>query len=104
MTTFGYVLPDPSTPNRLSVWFTGGTIEVDDETDLDEWKRILGDDEAASVATAQSGPMAPPRPGPSLSEKAKLLAAKLLLGASVPKGLEEDGSMNFKLNRPVGGQ
>jgi hypothetical protein len=47
--------------------------------------------------------MAPPRPGPSLSERAKLLAAKLLLGATVPQGMEEDGSMNFKLRRPVGG-
>ena len=102
MTTYGYVLPDPSTPNRLSVWFTGGTVEVDDEGDAKEWRRIFGDDDATTDAS-QGGPMAPPRPGPSLSERAKLLAAKLLLGATVPQGMEEDGSMNFKLRRPVGG-
>lgn len=101
MTTYGYVLPDPATPNRLSVWFTGGTVEVDDEADSDEWRRVFGDDTSSDAA--QIGPMAPPRPGPSLSERAKLLAAKLLLGASVPQGMEEDGSMNFKLRRPVGG-
>jgi len=113
MTTYGYVLPDPGTPNRLSVWFTGGTVEVDDEGDSDEWRRIFGDDDAAAAAAATDagasqgsgggGPMAPPRPGPSLSERAKLLAAKLLLGATVPQGMEEDGSMNFQLRRPVGG-
>ena len=102
MTTYGYILPDPSTPNRLSVWFTGGTVEVDDEGDADEWKRIFGGSSAAAAA-ANAGPMAPPRPGPSLSERAKMLAAKLLLGASVPHGMEEDGSMSFKLKRPVGG-
>lgn len=101
MTTYGYILPDPSTPNRLSVWFTGGTVEVDDEGDADEWKLIFGGSSAAAAANA--GPMAPPRPGPSLSERAKMLAAKLLLGASVPHGMEEDGSMSFKLKRPVGG-
>ena len=105
MTTYGYILPDPSTSNRLSVWFTGGTVEVDDEGDADEWKRIFGGNSAAAAAAAaaNAGPMAPPRPGPSLSERAKMLAAKLLLGASVPHGMEEDGSMSFNLKRPVGG-
>ena len=105
MTTYGYILPDPSTPNRLSVWFTGGTVEVDDEDDADEWKRIFGGDTTgtAAGAAADAGPMAPPRPGPSLSERAKMLAAKLLLGASVPHGMEDDGSMSFQLKRPVGG-
>ena len=106
MTTDGYILPDPSTPNRLSVWFTGGTVEVDDEDDADEWKRIFGGDTgtaAGAGAAADAGPMAPPRPGPSLSERAKMLAAKLLLGASVPHGMEDDGSMSFQLKRPVGG-
>ena len=101
MTTYGYILPDPSTPNRLSVWFTGGTVEVDDEGDADEWKRIFGGSSAAAAANA--GPMAPPRPGPSLSERAKMLAAKLLLGATVPHEMEDNGSMQFQLKRPVGG-
>eukprot|EP00957_Ditylum_brightwellii_P122584 9348411-Ditylum_brightwellii.AAC.1 len=28
--TFGYNLPDPDVPNCFSIWFTGGTIEVND--------------------------------------------------------------------------
>ncbi len=38
-----------------------------------------------------------------LYEKARLLAARLLLGAEVPEGMDPDGSMRFKLNRPIGG-
>eukprot|EP00957_Ditylum_brightwellii_P167733 12769225-Ditylum_brightwellii.AAC.1 len=42
MTNYGYTLPDPRIPNRLSVWFTGGTIEVNDEEyDIEEWRRIF---------------------------------------------------------------
>lgn len=36
-------------------------------------------------------------------EKARVLAAKLLLGAVVPTEMEEDGSMEFTLKRPIGG-
>jgi len=31
------------------------------------------------------------------------LAAKILLGAEVPDRMEDDGTMSFKLNRPIGG-
>eukprot|EP00957_Ditylum_brightwellii_P079641 6056087-Ditylum_brightwellii.AAC.1 len=43
LTTFGYNLPDPDVPNRFSIWFTGGTIEVNDPVnDGEEWKHIFG--------------------------------------------------------------
>ena len=42
MTTYGYILPDPAVPNRLSIWFTGGRIEPnDDSNDQREWKRLF---------------------------------------------------------------
>lgn len=38
----------------------------------------------------------------SLQEKAKVLAAKMFLGATVPERMEEDGTMRYTLNRPIG--
>ena len=87
MTNYGYVLPDPNTPNRFTVFFTGGLLEPNGETDVTEWKNIFG--EAA--------------PKRLLSERARLLAAKVFLGASVSDAMEEDGSMSYFLKRPIGG-
>ena len=88
ITTYGYVLPDPKIPNRLSIWFSGGKIETNgDAQHLEEWKKAFG---GGSFRR-------------HLHEKARLLAAKLLLGAEVPEKLEMDGSMDFLLHRPIGG-
>jgi hypothetical protein len=89
MTNYGYILPDPQVPNRLSIWFTGGTLEVnDEENDLEEWKRIF--DESAA-------------PRRDMKAFARLLAAKVLLGAEASDGIEPDGSMCYTLQRPIGG-
>ncbi len=88
MTTFGYSLPDPEVPNRHSIWFTGGRIEPnDDPADIVEWKRLFT--------------LHPPRH--TWGEKAKLLAVKLLMGATVPESMAGDGSMDFAFTRPLGG-
>jgi len=89
MTTYGYSLPDPDTPNRHSVWFTGGRIEPNnDMSDILPWKNFFT--------------LHPP--SHSFGEKAKLLAVKLLMGATIPKEVdEEDGSMNYVFTRPLGG-
>lgn len=89
LTTQGYSIPDPNVSNRLSIWFSGGTLEVQDEcTDGEEWKRIFDVDSA---------------PDRNLREYASILAAKVLLGALVPEKVEPDGTMSFVLNRPIGG-
>ena len=36
-------------------------------------------------------------------EKAKLLAVKLLMGATIPEEMAHDGSMNYTFTRPLGG-
>lgn len=84
----GYCLPDPSVPNRLSIWFSAGTIEVQNEEDLDEWKIILDPAEA---------------PRRDLKEWARVMAARVLLGAHLPDGMAEDGTMRYTLKRPIGG-
>lgn len=84
----GYVLPDPQVPNRLSIWFTGGRLKPNnDEYDTQEWKRVFG-------AT---------QPQRTLAEKARVLAASLLMGARVPITMEDDGTMEYSFTRPLGG-
>jgi len=39
LTTRGFALPDPDIPNRLTIWFTEGSIEV--ESDERRWKKIF---------------------------------------------------------------
>jgi hypothetical protein len=88
MTTYGYSLPDPNTPNRHSIWFTGGRIEPNnDSVDIRGWKKLFS--------------IHPPKH--SFGEKAKLLAVKLLMGATVPEEMAEDGSMEYVFTRPLGG-
>lgn len=88
MTVNGYTLGDPREPNRHSVWITGGCIEPnDDAVDEREWKRLFQ--------------MHPPKHG--FGEKAKLLAVKMLMGATIPEAMKEDGSMNYEFTRPLGG-
>ena len=89
LTTQGYSIPDPSIPNRISVWFSGGSLEVqDEENDLEEWKKIF------DTASA---------PNRDIREYANNLAARLILGAHIPDRLEQDGTLRFDLKRPIGG-
>ena len=70
----------------MSIWFTGGSLEVQDEfKDLENW-RILFDSNKA--------------PHRDIRQYANILAAKLLLGALLPEGIEDDGTMKFTLKRP----
>jgi hypothetical protein len=87
MTTYGYTLPDPSVPNRLSIWITGGRIEPNGSpSDVENWKRQFELHPAVHT----------------LGEKAKLLAVNMLMGAHLHK-MEPDGSMEYTFTRPLGG-
>jgi len=89
LTNQGYALPDPDVPNRLSIWFSGGAFEVQDEpADLEDWKQVF------------DSTCAPDR---NLREYANTLAARFLLGAFLPEGMEDDGTMSFTLKKPIGG-
>lgn len=89
MTTYGYVLPDPTVPNRLSIFFTGGRIEPNDDAyDQREWKRLFSKKQ----------------PSRSMGEQVRLLAASVLMGAEAPSEMNvEDGSLEFSFSRPLGG-
>ena len=89
LTNQGYTVPDPNVPNRISIWFSGGSLEVLDETaDLEDWKDLF------DTACA---------PNRNLREYTNVLAAKVLLGAILPEEMDEDGTMSFVLKRPIGG-
>jgi len=109
MSVKGYILPDPETKNRLTVWFTGGSLgpaklssndgdETDDEEEhinsegdgyggFEEWNSIFGKGKWRKA----------------LSERARGMAAKVLLGVDAPSKMEDNGQMGYSLNRPVGG-
>jgi hypothetical protein len=88
LTNHGYMIPDPETPNRWSIWFSGGALEVHEESDLGEWKKLFNEDEL---------------PRRDIGEYARVLAAKFLLGATSNETMAKDGAMSYKLKRPIGG-
>lgn len=92
MTSYGYCLPDPTNPTRLSVWFTGGSMEINDDYDLEQWRSILGEEHLTKR---------------KISGRARVLAAKVMMGAQPPEetgGMDEDdGTISFTLQRPIGG-
>jgi hypothetical protein len=82
-------VPDPNVPNRLSIWFSSGRLEVQDETeDLAEWKHLFDEKEA---------------PRRSIGELARVVAAKILLGADIASEMNDDGTLSYNLKRPIGG-
>jgi PAP_fibrillin len=63
-------------------------LEVnDEEKDLEEWKRIFGKD----------------APNRDMSEFARVLAAKVLLGVTMSDEIEENGTLSYNMQRPIGG-
>jgi hypothetical protein len=106
LTNHGYMLPDPNVANRMSIWFSGGTLECHRDEDLDEWRRLFDSNDL---------------PRRDLGEMARVLAAKVLLGATVTTAANnsgssssppsdaaegdesDDGCMSYQLRRPIGG-
>ena len=93
----GYMLPDPSVPNRLTVWFVGGelrpVVSGDEESSRSgevtapaEWKEMFGRDQKKTW-----------------SDSIRNAGAKLFLGAELPHGMSTDGSLSYQLHRPHGG-
>ena len=88
MTTWGCILPDPETPNRHSIWFKGGRIEPNDRaSNVADWKHQFA--------------LHPPMH--SLTQRARLLAVKWLMGAMLSDTMLEDGAMEYSFTRPIGG-
>lgn len=89
LTNHGHIVPDPDVPNRVSIWFSGGSLEVQNEAeDLADWKQLFDKNEA---------------PRRAIGELARVLAAKFLLGANTTSEMSDDGTLRYSLRRPIGG-
>jgi hypothetical protein len=85
MTTYGFILPYPSQNHRFSVWFTGGSLQVDDVKNS-KWFHIFDKDNA---------------PRRTVIESSKVLTAKLLMGATTNDEMDKDGKLSYSLKRPA---
>ena len=106
MTTYGYVLPDPTTPDRLSVWFSGGKIACGEHKESHEfqvWKEIFGSTFSTHNPRFKGGGKR--RSRRTFREGAMVFAAQMLMGATgYNDAIDEDtGEMRYTFNRPVGG-
>lgn len=92
MTNYAYTLPDPSVPGRLSIFFTGGTIEPadEDEESVRAWKKVFGTLQSDKSEDSQG------------VDEARHLAQHILLGA-VSEPMDEEGVIGYHLKRPIGG-
>ena len=108
----GYILPDPDIPNRLTIWFTGGKLcpaRLPSINELDDDQSTTSNKTEASESGEHGGfedwkaMFAKGKFYKTLGERARAMAAKLLLGADVPNKMEDDGHMEYVLHRPVGG-
>jgi len=111
MTTYGYALPDPENPDRLSIWFSGGKVECGESRRSPKfkvWKRIFGTAGATSGGGGGTSSKRKQRQSPqkrTVREGVMVVAARLLMGA---KGYndemdEESGEMGYTFSRPMGG-
>ena len=89
LTSYGYALPDPADPNRVSIWFTGGTIEPADELRLGEWREVFGTRAAHGQSSVEA-------------DEAKTLASKMLLGV-IHEPMDDSGVVGYHMHRPIGG-
>lgn len=102
-TVKGFALPDPKVPNRITIWFVGGSLcpasaaasddlregdtssKSDKQDNLNGWKELFGAEQKKTWG-----------------ESFRDIGAKLLLGAEIP-GMATDGSLSYTLHRPHGG-
>jgi len=101
LTNHGFVLPDPETPHRFSVWFSRGDLVPDfsannedgllldwkENQSLLDWKKVFGGNNARR----------------GLARHAKGMAVKLLLGIQIADQIDEDGRMEYTFKRPIPG-
>jgi hypothetical protein len=89
MTTQGYAISNPKHPDRLSVWFVGGSIEVNEDTH--RWKQVFASETI-------------PKPkGGSFWDRSRLLKARSKMGATFSDYMEGDGKISYHLKMPVAG-
>lgn len=94
----GYFLPDPSTPNRLTVWFTGGQLAPASPP-----ANVSASSESEYGTQQDWIDLFTTEHKRTWSESISVMGAKVFLGAELPQKMEPDGAMSYSLHRPYGG-
>ena len=96
----GYFLPDPETPNRLTVWFTGGELTP---VDPSPEQQALTEGEERYGSRADWIEYFGAEHKRTWGETLAVMGAKLFLGAELPEEMDSSGTMSYALHRPYGG-
>lgn len=86
MKNFGMCKPDAKKPERLEVWFTGGSLAPAPDMDpalLPEWKETFG----AAIGAKK----------PTIMSRLGDWAMKMMMGLKKPESVNDDGSMEFEM-------
>mmetsp|Transcript_3920 Transcript_3920/g.9254 ORF Transcript_3920/g.9254 Transcript_3920/m.9254 type:complete len:328 (-) Transcript_3920:164-1147(-) len=87
MTNFGYALPDPDTPNRMTIFFTGGESRPADAADIAKWREQFGE------AQGKMG----------FRDKVTSWLGGQMMGLQVPTGIDSLGVARYAFKKPIGG-
>jgi hypothetical protein len=90
MTTYGFAISNPSSAGQLSIWWTGGSLEVKDANQVEQWKEIFKEENEPKIQR--------PSFWKSRLQRAKDNGISLSEG-----GIEEDGKMKYEIIKPHGG-
>lgn len=99
----GYFLPDTETPNRLSVWFTGGELTPVDPTPEEPGAAATVDSEERYGSRKEWIEYFGAEHKRTWGETLSVMGAKLFLGAELPEEMDPNGTMTYTLHRPYGG-
>ena len=105
LTTNGYVMDNPK-QNRLSVWFAGGSIEIDQESQLQQWKDVFESSNLVKAQAQKNSSSKRLKPFWERRDRRKQsLASKLDLGIQLCEDgrMEEDGRLSYVITKPYGG-
>jgi len=86
MKNYGMCKPDPKKPERLEVWFTGGSLMPASDMDpslLPEWKKTFG----AAMGAKK----------PTLFSRLTDWAMGMMMGLKKPDSVNDDGSMHYEM-------
>ena len=110
MSTYGYAVSNPDEPNRVSICFTGGSIEVINIDHLAEWKSVFDDantkDNKHYKASQVADAATKAKNEQQQQQRRHIWGVKVAAdhnNASHTYTMEEDGKLSYTLNQPIGG-
>ena len=106
MTTRGYAISNPHAKDQISVWFTGGSIEVCEHSSTHKWKEMFSNEEFVNFKPElQSSGELHPKPGIRRlwNRSARVNDAREKMATTISIDMEEDGRMSYSLKKPMAG-